>query len=61
MIGCGALSRCKGETLMTDASSISSKRRRRWFQFSLRTLLIAVTLAAGLLVACCSIVLSLNY
>ncbi len=33
---------------MTDASS---KPKRRWFQFSLRTLLIAVTLAAGLLVA----------
>jgi len=33
---------------MTDASS---KLRRRWFQFSLRTLLIVVTLVAGLLVA----------
>ena len=33
---------------MTDASS---KTRRRWFQFSLRTLLIVVTLVAGLLVA----------
>ncbi len=29
----------------------NAKPRRRWFQFSLRTLLIAVTLAAGLLVA----------
>ncbi len=27
------------------------KPRRRWFQFSLRTLLIAVTLVAGVLVA----------
>ncbi len=33
---------------MTDASS---KTRRRWFQFSLRTLLIVGTLVAGLLVA----------
>ena len=33
---------------MTDASS---KPRRRWFQFSLRTLLVVVTLVAGLLVA----------
>ncbi len=33
---------------MTDASS---KPKRRWFQFSLRTLLIAVTLVAGLLLA----------
>ena len=29
----------------------NAKTRRRWFQFSLRTLLIAVTLVAGLLVA----------
>ncbi len=29
----------------------NAKPKRRWFQFSLRTLLIAVTLAAGLLVA----------
>ena len=36
---------------MTDASSKPSKRRRRWFQFSLRTLLIVVTLVAGLLAA----------
>ena len=36
---------------MTDASSNPSKPRRRWFQFSLRSLLIAVTLFAGLLVA----------
>ena len=33
---------------MTDQPK---KPRRRWFQFSLRTLLIVVTLAAGLLVA----------
>ena len=32
-------------------SEANAKRRRRWFQFSLRTLLIVVTLAAGLLVA----------
>ena len=31
---------------MSDANS---KPRRRWFQFSLRTLLIAVTLVAGLM------------
>ncbi len=36
---------------MTDASSSPIKPRRRWFQFSLRTLLIVVTLAAGLMVA----------
>ena len=36
---------------MTDASSGPSKPRRRWLQFSLRTLLIVVTLVAGLLVA----------
>jgi len=34
---------------MTDALSKPTKPRRRWFQFSLRTLLIAVTLVAGLL------------
>ncbi len=32
-------------------SEANAKPRRRWFQFSLRSLLIAVTLAAGLLVA----------
>ena len=36
---------------MTDASSKPSKPRRRWFQFSLRTLVIVVTLVAGLLLA----------
>ncbi len=37
--------------LMTDASSKPTKTKRRCFQFSLRTLLIVVTLVAGLLVA----------
>ena len=32
-------------------SEANTTRRRRWSQFSLRTLLIVVTLAAGLLVA----------
>ena len=32
-------------------SEANAKPRRRWFQFSLRTLLIVVTLVAGLLVA----------
>ena len=36
---------------MADASSTPNKPRRRWFQFSLRTLLIVVMLAASLLVA----------
>lgn len=36
---------------MTDASSKPIEPRRRWFQFSLGTLLIAVTLVTGLLVA----------
>jgi len=36
---------------MTDASSKPTKLRRRWFQFSLRTLLIVVMLVAGLLMA----------
>ncbi len=34
---------------MTSEANV--KPRRRWFQFSLRTLLIVVTLVAGLLVA----------
>lgn len=32
-------------------SKANAKPKRRWFQYSLRTLLIVVTLAAGLLVA----------
>jgi len=32
-------------------SEANAKPRRRWFQFSLRSLLIAVTLVAGLLMA----------
>ncbi len=29
----------------------NTKPKRRWFQFSLRSMLVAITLAAGLLVA----------
>ena len=36
---------------MTDAPSRPTKHRRRWFQFSLRALLIVVTLVSGLLLA----------
>ena len=36
---------------MTVASKQTSKPHRRWLQFSLRALLIAVTLVGGLLVA----------
>ncbi len=44
----------EGEPLGRDEwapmSDASTKPRRRWFQFSLRTLLLLVTLVAGLLV-----------